>query len=314
MRRVPFRTLPLVAVLVALAPPLAGQGGAKRSTVASLVDALACTPFTWREWKGVTAKGAMFVPMTLDGRTVGMQLDTGANVTILYGDSAYIQRTYGLQLMRDRPTSTPYVMAKGVSFGRGAAREQRIYVMTDMQPDDSSAGTVGLDQFRGRATVIDYPGRRVCVAPRDALPPALVGRTHLTAAAIRDNKFFVRPSLDGTVLEGIFFDTGASAEMLAVDSADWATYTRRTPQDRRNGKRTGMSWGKPYTSLIAPATGTMTFGDTRFAHPLVTYRREEPDHFAKFPFPARGLMGNAPFWNEVIVLIADDRPAFGVVR
>ncbi len=30
--------------------------------------------------------------------------------------------------------------------------------------------------------------------------------------------------------------------------------------------------------------------------------------------PAAGLMGNAPFWNEIVVLDSSANPAFGILR
>jgi hypothetical protein len=48
---------------------------------------------------------------------------------------------------------------------------------------------------------------------------------------------------------------------------------------------------------------------------MVYYNAEQPDFFVKnWGASTIGLMGNAPFWNEILVLDFGTYPALGILR
>jgi hypothetical protein len=282
-----------------------------QKTLVKPADLLAdskCTAFEWDALEGVTERGAIRVPVTLDGRTYWYQLDTGADATIIYGAEA---ERWGWR------KGAEWVRVPAISLGGSSISAAMLYVMADMKTKPgSTAGTVGLDLLLGQIAVLDYPGKRFCLIRRADAPEEL--RLHKrgawVSAEIRDGKFFVHSKLNGQVLKDVFFDTGASAFPLMVDFETWKTLTGKVGEADASTRIVGNSWGKPMPFIGAPATGALQVGPLQLPSPIIFYRGTEPDHFKKYPYPATGLLGNAPFWNDVIVLDLGVHPAFGILR
>lgn len=282
-----------------------------QTTLAKPTDLLAdskCSVFEWDAWEGVTEKGAIRVPVTLDGHTYSYQLDTGADATIVYGAEA---ERWGWR------KGAEWVRVPDISLGGGSTSAAMLYVMPDMKvKPGGTAGTVGLDLLLGQIAVIDYPGKRFCLIRRADAPEEL--RLHKrgawVSAEIRDGKFFVKAKLNDQRLDGVFFDTGASVFPLTVDFEKWKALTARTGEADATRKLMGSSWGKPNPLIGAPAIGALQIGSLQLPSPLVFYQGAQPEYFKKYPYPATGSLGNAPFWNDVIVLDLGVHPAFGILR
>lgn len=47
---------------------------------------------------------------------------------------------------------------------------------------------------------------------------------------------------------------------------------------------------------------------------MVYYRGSRPEFFHGWPFRASGSLGNADFWDSVVILDLGSHPRFGVLR
>jgi hypothetical protein len=176
-------------------------------------------------------------------------------------------------------------------------------------------GTLGLDLLMGRMVVIDYPGQRVCLVASNDVPAELTGQVEWVPAEIRSGKLFVSAKLGERPLDGLFFSTGgASALPLAVDQATWAALTGRTGERDATSRVTPPSRGTPQPFVGAPAQGALELGGLRMDAPLVYYPAAEPARFRGLGYPAAGVLGNALFWDRVVVLSLGVWPALGVLR
>jgi hypothetical protein len=120
--------------------------------------------------------------------------------------------------------------------------------------------------------------------------------------------------LNGTDLDAVFFDTGTSLFDLSVDIDRWKLLTGRSGETEATKRINLNSWGKPVTFYGAPALGPLEVGPLRLNVPTVYYNGLQPDSFKKWQFRVQGLMGNAPFWKEIVVLDLGSHPAFGIFR
>jgi hypothetical protein len=171
------------------------------------------------------------------------------------------------------------------------------------------AGTIGLDVLICHVVVLDFPARRIYIMLRGDLPAAARGHTSWTPAAIRGGKFFVHARLNGADCDSLFLDTGSSAFPLIVDADHWKTLTRPT------AKEVSVSaWGKQVKLVGQPALGAIEIASLRVDHPLVFRRPEDPGGSRQRPHAVSGLIGNALFWDDILVLDFGATPQLGILR
>jgi hypothetical protein len=270
------------------------------------IEDLPWVSFEWDAWEGVTEKGALLVPVTIEGKAYRFQLDTGADAMIVYGSEA---ERWGWR------AGQRSVRVPAIHLGGADLPATDVYVIPELEPKEGeSAGTVGLAPLIGRLVVIDYPGKRFCVVPRTSIPDELLERMPAAPAAIRNGKLFVETKLAGREMENIFFDTGASVFPMLVDYEPWKALTGLATEKEATTRILGSSWGKPTSFVGAHASGELEIGAARLESPVVFFFGSEPDHFGKFPFPTQGLIGNAPFWNDVLILDLGEKPALRILR
>ena len=271
----------------------------------SLFMSLRHATFEWVEAKGVSDRAAMRVPVNLDGNKGWFQLDTGLDVTLFYGD-----------ISDDRKWEHHDGMYRVPKFDIGDIHLGPAWLRASKESDTRGEviGSLGLDLLAGHFLLIDYPGRRLALMNPGDAPSWLLRRTSWTPAEIRDAKFFLTVVLGGKSITGLFFDTGASAFAITVDSAKWIELTGRTGSDAATMRWNVTSWGNKATAVGAPAQGPLVIGSARITDPMVFYLKEQPRLFAQWPFPATGLVGNAPFWDKVVIMDMGIRPRFGLVR
>ena len=275
----------------------------------NIINQLSCTPFAWVSTPGISDKAGMRVPITLDEKAYWYQFDTGANATIVYGTEA-LKR--GWPKLND--WGTIFVRIPTVSVGGLATPGILAYPMIDMRSDSEIQGTVGLDLLLGQTVVLDFPGKHLCVMHRPDVPVALMEKTNWTGAEIRHGKLYVNLKVNGTRVDGIFFDTGASATDLTVDLDLWKKLTGLSSERDATTRFNGTSWGKPIEIVGAPALGVVDIGSLKVRIPTVFTKPTQPDSFNKNFYGAAGSMGNVLFFNEVVVLDLGVNPKFGILR
>jgi len=139
-------------------------------------------------------------------------------------------------------------------------------------------------------------------------------RTTWTPATLRDGKLFPYVILGDTGVGDLIFDTGSSAFDIIVDFDDWTELTGLDDPSAAPTRKTVNSWGNEATVVGAPARGPLIIGSARIPRPQVFYLKEQPRLFSSWPFRARGLVGNAPFWERVVIIDLGLRPRFGLLE
>ncbi len=309
----------LVAVLILLtsagvftAPPvqssddsqqLKASTAAKRGSVTT--DGLNCSRFEWNA-DSISDKAVMRVPISLDGKMYWYQLDTGADVVILYGSSTHKEwsvRGTAVRIPRVRFAGMPFSSILGYPMSN----------MPDPQHPQDLHGTVGLELLIGHAFVIDFPKQRVCLLERADLPESLIRQADWAPAEIRHGKLFVDLDLNGKKLDGIFYDTGSSPDAIAVDLSLWKEATGRSGTRDANIHSNAQSWGRELEFVGAPASGDLKIGNHVYRRPLTTTVPAQPETF-RTQYGAQGLLGNGLFTKSIIVLDLGAHPSFGIIN
>lgn len=301
------KTLTLIAILAVPVgnpgPALSEPDPTRRLDI--LFEKIPHAAFEWSEASGISGRAAMRFPVDLDGTEGWLQLDTGLDATLVYGD-----------LPADRGWETHDGMYRVPRFDIGDIRLGPAWVRSRQENGEESTllGSLGLDLLVGHMVLIDYPHRRMALMSHGDVPQWLLQNTTWTPAELRDAKFFLNAVIGGESMDGLFFDTGASAFDIVVDFEDWVEITGCTSPEEAPTRWRVNSWGRTVTAVGAPAHGPLVIGSARIPHPLVFYLQEQPNLFSHWPFQARGLVGNAPFVDRIVILDLGIRPRFGLVQ
>jgi hypothetical protein len=231
-------------------------------------------------------------------------LDTGLDVTLLYGGIA-----------RDRGWVSYDGMYRVPDFAIGNMRIGPVWLRTREETDRHGEliGSLGLDLLVGSLVVIDYPGQRFAVLKHGDAPLWLWQETTWTPATLRDAKLFLYVIIGNKGVENLIFDAGSSSFDIVVDLDDWIRFTGYDGPDGAPIQKKVDSWGRKVTAIGAAARGSLTIGSVHLPDPKVYFLKEQPKLFSSWPFPARGLVGNAAFWDRVVVLDLGIRPRFGLL-
>ena len=290
-------TIALTAV-VALAQKSQPRAG-------SLLEGIPGTAFGWGEAPGFSERGAIIVPISLGGAAYKYQLDTGTETTIVYGGE--VARQFGWK------PGQKMVRIPGIGMGGVTLPAADVLVPANFQ-NRGTAGTIGLDVLIGHVVILDFPARRIYVMQRADLPAAVRARTSWAPAEIRRGKFLVHARLNGADCNGLFLDTGSSAIPLMVDTAHWKMLTRPTYGEPPAKEVSVNSWGKQVKLVGQPALGAIEIASLRVDHPLIFRMPEDSGGSRQQPQAVSGLMGNALFWDNILVLDLGATPQLGILR
>jgi hypothetical protein len=272
---------------------------------------LTCVRFKWVDAVGIANRAAILVPVVAGGATLRFQLDTGETVSMIPGGSA---GKFGIEHQYNREDGNWYTAPMDLELAGGQYPGREIFVDPEITRSEP-AGTVGLDLLEGKIVVLDLAGQRFCLNDPDAPGvAALFERTEFTSARIRDGKLFVEARLGDEAFDDIFYDTGASAFPLQVDLPFWQQLTGRNGDEESNTRWEVRSQERTVTFIGAPAVGTLEIGQARIENPTVFFREDQPELFTDWEFSTRGLLGNVPFLEHVVVLdLRPDANRFGVI-
>jgi len=293
-----------LAVTIALAAVVA-QAQKSQSRAGSLLEGIPGTAFEWGKAPGFSERGAIIVPISLGGAAYKYQLDTGTETTIVYGSEA--AKAFGWKL------GQKMVRIPGIGMGGVTLPAADVQVAANFQ-NRGTAGTIGLDVLIGHVVVLDFPARRIYVLQRADLPAAVRQRTSWAPAEIRRGKFLVHARLNGAECNGLFLDTGSSAFPLMVDADHWKTLTRPTYGEPPAKEAIVNSWGKQVKFVGQPALGAIEIASLRVEHPLIFRMPEGFGASRQQPQAVSGLIGNALFWDDILVLDFGAAPQLGVLR
>jgi hypothetical protein len=264
-------------------------------------DGLPCTSFTWSADKESPYAG-MIVPISLDGVTYKFQLDTGADTLITYGKTPHTNwKTQGKTVRIEN------VRFAGMSFAATLGYPQ------PSMPDNDVQGTLGLELLVGNVFIIDFPKQRVCLFNHADAPDRLMDAARWIPGEIRHGHFSIDTELDGIKLKDMIYDTGSSSRGLDVDFEVWKLLTGRTEAIGTTPPIEEHIWGKPMHLIRAPAKGNLTVGKSVLSGLMVSTTLERP-HYYRDDMTAGGVIGNAPFLHDIVILDLGSFPAFGLIE
>jgi len=282
---------------------------------------VAWSPFVW--WgdslgEAPAERAVLAVPVRLRGAagTCWMQLDTGCNITTVYG-------TPFAQLgCRARPVpGQEDLVLLGGAVGGCAFDSLPVFVRrgfgdslraTGPQP---LIGTVGQDLLAGRVLVMDFPDRRFCLtATPDSALRALLARASFTALEPHDGKLFVPLRVAGVPYRGFFLDTGASRFAVVATRATWRKLTGLEGSEPGTLRLRVPSWGREAVLVGAPVNGNLALGTLEVARPVAWFDSSGAVDLSAGALPADGLLGNALFYDEYVMIIDRVENRFGLLR
>jgi hypothetical protein len=286
-------------------PPASVASAALRRATASLDNKSQCVPFNWIANDKGSARGAITVPVVVNGRPLRMQLDTGADVTSLYG---HLAEQSGWAKAGNETFRAARFTVAGTDLDRPI-----VYVNSDMEEDAKVQGTLGLPALVGKVAVLDYPGKRFCLFA-EADVPAAVAEAPSVRAMLRNSKLYVPLSIGAFTSDAFVFDTGSSELPLNVDLATWRTLTGRATIEGAPASYQGSAWGKPLVLPGAPSSSPLTIGKTAFGRVIVFTNPAQPTGFIDWPVQTVGVLGNAPVWEGIVVLDLTAKVRFAIIQ
>jgi|GEM_PF-2447688 len=274
------------------------------------------------EWAGAEfnkvfyPKAAILVPVKLVGisKKLFAQLDTGSNGTFFYGK---ILEKHGLKF---DSTNEGYLKfswlgkdempeAGGDSAFVSWSMDDSVNLSSE-KPEDNIVGTIGLDEVLGKILVLDFPEQKYAIfSDSSEIPAGLRYRLKYVPAVINNARFYVNIVIGNDTLKDIFYDTGASMSTLTLPPEDWKRATGLQGDEPEIARDSVFSWGKKIEVLKASSKGDLQFGSIHIKSPIVEHV-EWPDT----SFNNYRLMGNAPFYDEYIVVVDCKYSRMGVAK
>jgi hypothetical protein len=165
--------------------------------------------------------------------------------------------------------------------------------------------------------VLDFVRNKVSIgSSTNGISKELEKKISFAPLQYRGGKIFINVRIAGHEEKGIFFDTGASSFSIVTIRERWEQLTGRTPADDRNDVWSLSSWDKKASLIGAPLRGSMCISNACLEEPMVYYESSGLKNFRfdKYPFPAIGLVGNAPFVERYSIVVDVFNKRFGLFK
>lgn len=320
---IPTAARPLLALISVLV--MVSACVPRRESIAPTSTAMDTLPWTSFHWVSATLgdttieKVAIYVPITADtlGGTYWLQLDTGADSDVWLYTAPLAQLLRRRGAVRD--TTTWFEIPQG-RIGAYPIRDHavniRLVAGDTVRTDDPhpKIGTLGLNFFRQRVLLLDFPAQRFAILDSvAALPASIEERADWVGVDYRNDKLFLPLTLGGATYDDFFYDSGASLFPLSTTREIWRQVTGR---DTGTVVLTVPSFGEQVVLSGAPAEGSVRVGTATFARPMIFHLASGPERLKleNWGFRASGLVGNALFADRHLVIIDLPRRRFGIVQ
>jgi len=280
--------------------------------------------FTWQpfEWRnsmlGETYydKVAIFVPIQLEqsDREFWLQLDTAAP-SLFFGSTIDSLELYGNTFGKNAKNDAIIFNGKIAGYDTKnaifAIMKNYGQTVTD-EDEDVRIGSLGMDFFKDKILVLDFSNSRLAIAESvSQLPSEIIEQTTFSKSEIIRNYFVVNMMFGENPLK-IAYDTGSSIFPLHVNQDLWQQFTGREGKETDNIFIEAPAWGNYITLVGAPSKEEMIISDFKLGKPMIYYSEKTPDLYKGSGLD--GLMGNAPFFDDYIVILDGIEQRFGLVK
>ncbi len=260
-------------------------------------------------------KLAITIPVTLDDLpyAFNMQLDLGATVTVIYGNSAehYLEANkafknkidtslkFWIQSQRNPMFRNIELNLGTVSFGKRNIGYFKGF--GDSIPQDSVSsrsekqiGTIAPDLFAGRILIIDYPNRKIAVTDNI---PAQYAAAAFRPYKIKDGRIKIPFTINGKD-EDVMFDTGSSLFALITTKERAQLISGKPITDSLKIS----SWGEYYMVYGQPINTPVKFGNKTLAQANVYYDNQKSSADFYKEEEISGITGNAYFLKNIVII------------
>lgn len=182
----------------------------------------------------------------------------------------------------------------------------------DNSSNQNQIGSLGLDFFKDKILLLDFPNKRFAIATSDIqLPESITEKVTYHKAELVNNFLVFDLKID-TQTYKFGYDTGASGFPLVVNYDLWKKLTGKVGNEPDITLINAPSWGKTLT-LIGSSTKEDVFLSEKSLGSLeMFYIKEEPNFFKTARID--GLISNASFYEDSLILIDLINMRFGVVK
>lgn len=271
----------------------------------------------------VVEKAAIMLPVQLDGihhHRISMQFDTGVQNSYLYGVPYQALRAAKMPPIAPDRANRIYASGRlgGQRFRRWAFELLGDFGDAPQANDTTVIGTIGLDFFAGRILLLDFPRRRYTVANSiHDLPRRLHDSTRFVDMDARDGKIFVSAAVNGEKIDSLVFDTGSSLFPIWLGKKDWQRVVEVGETETGASRIRISAWGESIDCFGAPLKERMeiagVIAEKAIAY-FCDYEGKQQRDISEWPYKANGLVGNALFYDEYIVVLDIKGKRFGVAR
>jgi hypothetical protein len=233
---------------------------------------------------------AMLVSVEVGGRTCDMQIDTGANASVIWHEYS-----------GSNSTGEPLTVKLG-TLSANAEAGVAVRKMVEQCESGHPIGTLGNAFFERGTLTIDSARQRLEYQTGSGLGTSTAAQPFFYASwASTGGHILIEVQMDGAEKGYALLDTGAAASDIGVlDDLRWKQLVGAEPATGSNVARfTVPSWGRSLECFLARAANDITVGGVRIGTPDVTYCPSLP-----FQAPVRiiGIVGMHPFRHGVLVI------------
>ena len=276
-------------------------------------------PFDWFPYEmnnTLYEKAAIFVPIQFEDseKTYWLQLDTGSysqfdgitfncvnpTHTIIQTDSSYDTVRFNGKIAGYKTKNAIFVSKK--DFGE-IIKESDQWI---------NIGTLGMDFFKNKILVLDFPNSRLAIVTSESLLPMEITENVTYYPAEMIKHFFAISLTAKGAAYLVGYDTGSSTLPLVFNQDLWQLLTDRDGTEPENIILEGQAWGNMITLIGSPSLEEIFLSDLSLGYPEVYFCKEKIDWFKGSGI--EGVMGNEPFYDDSIVLIDMINMQFGVVK
>lgn len=282
------------------------------------IENLPWMPFTWKGEKvdkKYFDKAAMYFPFILEKDTFNLQIDLGANVTMLY-ENSIARYTTSIDTTAVTINGEKSYLINNIS-GKVGNREKwnKFYLLENFGDSiinsEISIGTIGADFFKNKVVVIDYPHKKILKL--DSLPASLKQKIEFVRAEISDGRIRIPLTIgDSTYI--FLFDTGSSIFELIAPRQLWEIIKEKnTVNNAELDTLMVPSWGRIDTVVGVTTNLKIKIGNVQLNLSKV-YKGDYYDQINAYKLlKCDGITGNALFLQDIIVLDFKDK-RFGIIK